>query len=96
MVSVPALLESAKIEKADKVLEVFLVCILFEIPEDEAEYYSLGAARRMFRGGRNVNMQIHLFLERLGYYSAIFNGESRAKEVNRYGGNNLHSFFQKF
>ena len=44
------------LERANEVREIFLVYILFEIPKDKAEYCSLGAAWRMSRGGRDVQM----------------------------------------
>ena len=67
--------------------ELFFVSVLLEISEDEAVYCSFDASGRMFRGGRDVEVQVHLFLVCLGDYSTIFNGETHVKKVNRSQGN---------
>ena len=45
-----------KIEQTNKVCEVFLVSVLFEIPKDEAENCSLDAVGRVFGGRRDVEI----------------------------------------
>jgi hypothetical protein len=62
---------------------------LLEIPEDEADYCSLDTVGRMFRVGRDVKMQIYLFLKSFGYYFTIANGEICDKDVNRSRKNDL-------
>ena len=44
------------VQEANKVNKVFQTHVLFEIPLYEAEDYAFNIARRVFRGGRDVEL----------------------------------------
>ena len=69
------------LEQTLKRCEVFLTSILFKVPDDKAENWSLYAAGRIFGRRGDVKIQIHFFLVSLGDYSITFNGESHITEV---------------
>ena len=57
MVFVPASLDSAKIEKANKVCEVFLVSVLLEISEEGGRDVKMQGS---FISGKSLNLFYHL------------------------------------
>ena len=82
---VPASLDEAMIQEANKVCKVFLVSFMSEIHLNQTIYCTFDVTWGVLGGGGNVQMQVHCLLVSFGDDLVIANSKSHVQEVNRGG-----------